>query len=110
MRRASETNLHLTAERIEQELGEERRLNRFEGSGLASGSSIRAMTGRPAVANQRERRLSSVPVTDRGSEEVNVSFSVFGTGVGLASGRLLRLALDRRVHACRDCVLTQAYR
>jgi Tfp pilus assembly protein PilF len=26
-----------------------------------------------------------------------------------ASGRLLRLALDRRAHACRDCVLTQAH-
>ena len=54
--------------------------------------------------------LSSVPVTDRGSEEVNVSFSDFGAGVGLGSGRLLRLALDHRAHACRDCVLTQAHR
>ena len=31
--------------------------------------------------------LSSVPVTDRGSEEVNGSFSDFGTGIGV-SGRL----------------------
>jgi hypothetical protein len=54
--------------------------------------------------------LSSIPVTDRGSEEVNASFSDFGAGFGLASGRLLRLALDRRAHACRDCVLTQAHR
>jgi len=53
--------------------------------------------------------VSFVPKKLR-SEEVNVSFSDFGAGVGLASGRLLRLALDRRAHACRDCVLTQAHR
>ena len=35
--------------------------------------------------------LSSVPVTDSDSEGVNVSFSDFGAGVGVASGRLLRL-------------------
>jgi hypothetical protein len=52
-----------------------------------SGTPIKKLPASPSVG------LSSVPVTDRGSEEVNVSFSDFGAGVDLASGRLLRLAL-----------------
>ena len=40
------------------------------------------------TANKRERRPVESSGTDRGSEEVNVSFSDFGAGVSLASGRL----------------------
>jgi hypothetical protein len=52
--------------------------------------------------------LSSVPVTDRGSEEVNVSFSDFGAGVGLVSGRLVQLTLDCRAETCLGFQNSQA--
>jgi hypothetical protein len=78
----------------------------------AAGSGAEAVSFAPIkkLPTSASVGLSSVPVTDRGNEAVNVSFSDFGAGVGSASGRLLRLALDRRAHACRDCVLTQAHR
>ena len=79
-------------------------LTRLSGAEAVSFAPIKKLPTSASVG------LSSVPVTDRGSEEINVSFGDFGAGVGLASGRLLRLALDRRAHACRDCVLTQAHR